>query len=76
MKPSKKEYKELKDFKLRVFLEINNAAQLYRNTGQEIHKVTIGNTTFRLMGDRIDFLARQHPLDLIKQENKFKTTKW
>ena len=50
MRPTRKQYEELKGFKLRVWLETHNALQLCKNEGIFpgclSHKVRIGNTEF------------------------------
>ena len=81
-KPTKKEYRELKDFKLRVGIELYNAIQLFENANSEIrwqlnkriyptHTFKIGNSTFTV---KIDLSWSREDIDNLLK--KFTTTRW
>ena len=78
-KPTRAEYEELKDFKLRVGLEMYNAIQLRENhyyssdsfMSKLEHTVKIGNAAFTFYAN--SDVSRS---DIEKQLNKFKTTRW
>ena len=76
-KPTKKQYKELKDFKLRVSLAIHNAYMLQNINDFEIpYVVMIGKATFTL--DPASWQSRgwsaEEEIKTIL--NRFTTTKW
>jgi len=79
MKPTKKEYQELKEFKKRVGLEAYNAIQLLENNRmnkvdvfkRNPHAVEIGNATFTFYPN----LSMKRE-DVDKLLKRFTTTKW
>ena len=91
MKPSKKEYQELKDFKLRVGIEMINAWNLFLNANVEIKKNSPYSPYMALKEKRVypthtckigntSFTFKPdetwHPEGIEKQLRKFKTTRW
>jgi len=70
LKPTKKEYEELKEFKKRVWLELYNAIQLEANCpGSLPYEVKIGNAIFKL-----NPIVSSYKVD--KHMQRFKTTRW
>lgn len=84
-RPTKKQYRELKDFKLRVGLEAYNAIQLYSNNDEKYltnileqeglilykgYEVKIGNAVF------IFYPQRYHRKLVDEILKKFTTTRW
>ena len=78
-KPSRAEYEELKDFKLRVGLEMYNAIQLRENhfysnhnfMSKLEHTVKIGDATFTFYAN--SDVSRS---DIEKHLKKFTTSRW
>lgn len=70
-KPNSKQYKELKEFKKRLLLEIHNAGTMFYNGNAPYeHKFKIGNSKFRLYPDQCYENRNGGAV------NKFSTTKW
>ena len=70
LKPNKAEYKELAEFKKRVWLELYNAIQLEANCpGSLPYEVKIGNATFKLHP-----IVSSYKVD--KHMQRFTTTRW
>lgn len=68
MKPTRKQYKELKDFKFRVQLAIHNALALTEKSSNELpHIITIGKAIFTLY---------PRTRKAVKCMERFTTTAW